>query len=178
MEIDDELEFLLSDIAASIVERAKDNLMKKRKRKGVLFTYTSSTNTTGTLKNSLRYRLINRGGVPEMKFYSKGAQKYADVIEQGRRADKRPPPSKNLIQWIERKGIKPRGADGRFIRVKNMDRWRSGLAFVIGRKIAKDGFSGVYYWQEAIDDELNARGKEISKMIEKYIVIKINEGWL
>jgi len=32
MEIDAELEALLSDIAASIVKRAQDNLMKKRKR--------------------------------------------------------------------------------------------------------------------------------------------------
>jgi len=62
MEIDAELEALLSDIAASIVKRAQDNLMKKRKRQGVRGSYTSATNTTGKLHGSLRYRLVNRGG--------------------------------------------------------------------------------------------------------------------
>jgi len=52
------------------------------------------------------------------------------------------------------------------------------LAFVIGRKIAKDGFKGVFYWQEAIDAELEARGKDIANTIQKYVVKKINEGWL
>jgi len=107
MEIDAELEALLSDIAASIVKRAQDNLMKKRKRQGVRGSYTSATNTTGKLRDSLRYRIINRGGVPEMKFYSKGAQQYADVIEWGRRPNRKPPPSDSLIDWIKAKGIKP-----------------------------------------------------------------------
>jgi hypothetical protein len=178
MEIDDELEALLSDIAASIVVKAKNNLMKKRNRKGVRGNYTSATNTTGRLRDSLRYRLIDRGGVPEMKFYSKGAQQYADVIEQGRRPDKGFPPPDKLIQWITKKGLKPRDASGKFIRVNDIDKWRSGLAFVIGRKIAKDGFKGIYYWQEAIDEELRIRGADVSRMIEKYVVRKINEGWL
>ncbi len=137
-----------------------------------------ATNTTGTLRDSLRYRIIDRGGVPEMKFYSKGAQQYADVIEQGRRPDKGFPPPPKLIAWITKKGLKPRDASGKFIRVNDIDKWRSGLAFVIGRKIAKDGFKGIYYWQEAIDEELRIRGKDVSRMIEKYVVRKINEGWL
>ena len=178
LDIDDEIEALLSDIAASIVKRAQDNLMKKRKRQGVRGSYTSSTNTTGKLRDSLRYRIINRGGVPEMKFYSKGAQEYADVIEWGRRPNRKPPPSESLIQWIKDKNIKPRGVDGRFIKVANIENWRKGLAFVIGRKIAKDGFKGIHYWEEAIETELQIRGKDIANTIQKYVVKKINEGWL
>jgi hypothetical protein len=178
LDIDDEIEALLNDIASSIVQRAKDNLMKKRKRQGVTGNYNSATNTTGKLRDSLRYRIINRGGVPEMKFYSKGAQQYADVIEQGRRPNRKPPPSESLIQWIKDKNIKPRGVDGRFIKVANVDNWRKGLAFIIGRKIAKDGFKGVHYWEEAIETELQIRGKDIANTIQKYVVKKINEGWL
>jgi hypothetical protein len=182
MEIDAELEYLLDDIAASIVERAKRNIKVKRTREGVrngsTYQFTAVTNTTGKLHDSLRYRIVNRGGVPEMKFYSKGAQQYADVIEKGRRPNKGFPPPPKLIQWITKKGLKPRDADGRFIRVKDMDKWRKGLAFVIGRKIAKHGFKGINYWEEAIDAELEVRGKDIAAKIEKYIVIKINEGWL
>lgn len=178
MDIDAELEALLSDIAASIVKRAQDNLMKKRKRQGVRGSYTSATNTTGKLHGSLRYRLVNRGGVPEMKFYSKGAQAYADVIEQGRRAGKTPPPSRSLIKWITDKNIKPRGADGRFIKVDDMDKWRTGFAIAISKKIGRDGFEGVHYWRDAIDAELEARGKDIANTIQKYVVKKINEGWL
>jgi hypothetical protein len=178
MEIDAELEALLSDIAASIVERAKRNIMVKRKRQGARGSYTSATNTTGKLRDSLRYRIINRGGVPEMKFYSKGAQEYADVVEWGRQAGRKAPPSESLIQWIKDKNIKPRGVDGRFIKVANVDNWRKGLAFIIGRKIAKDGFKGIHYWEEAIETELQIRGKDIANTIQKYVVKKINEGWL
>jgi hypothetical protein len=116
--------------------------------------------------------------VPEMKFYSKGAQQYADVIEQGRRPGRKPPPSESLIQWIKDKNIKPRDANGKFIKVNNVDNWRKGLAFIIGRKIAKDGFKGVHYWEEAIETELQIRGKDIANTIQKYVVKKINEGWL
>lgn len=182
MEIDAELELLLDDIAASIVERARRNIKVKRTREGVrngqTYKFIASTNTTGKLHDSLRYRIVNRGGVPEMKFYSQGAQEYADVIEQGRKPKSRFPPPDKLMNWIEQKGLKPRDADGRFIRVKDMDKWRRGLAFVIGRKIAKHGFKGIHYWQEAIDAELEVRGKDIARTIEKYVVKKINEGWL
>jgi hypothetical protein len=178
LDIDDEIEGLLNDIASSIVQRAKDNLMKKRKRQGVTGNYNSATNTTGKLRDSLRYRIINRGGVPEMKFYSKGAQEYADVIEQGRRPERTPPPIQPLMQWIKDKNIKPRGANGRFIKVDDGEAWRKSLAFAISRKIGKMGFKGVHYWEEAIETELQIRGKDIANTIQKYVVKKINEGWL
>jgi hypothetical protein len=178
LDIDDEIEALLNDIASSIVERAKRNIMVTRKRQGARGSYTSATNTTGKLRDSLRYRIINRGGVPEMKFYSKGAQEYADVVEWGRRAGKKAPPSESLIQWIKDKNIKPRDANGKFIKVNNEDTWRKGLAFVIGRKISKSGYKGIHYWRDAIDAELEIRGKDIANTIQKYVVKKINEGWL
>jgi len=179
LDIDDEIEALLNDIASSIVERAKRNIMVTRKRQGARGSYTSATNTTGKLRDSLRYRVINKGGVPEMRFYTKGGtQNYADVVEWGRRAGAKAPPSESLIQWIKDKKIKPRDANGKFIKVNNEESWRRGLAFVIGRKIAKSGYKGIHYWRDAIDAELEIRGKDIANAIEKYVIIKINQGWL
>lgn len=55
---------------------------------------------------------------------------YAPVIEYGRRAGARQPPTKALIPWVIKKGL---------VRGGNVQAKARGLAFVIARSIAKKG---------------------------------------
>lgn len=58
--------------------------------------------------------------------------------------NKQPPPD-ILSRWIKRKGIKPKGL-GRG-RDKNTGRYISNLAFLIGRKIKRDGIKSLSFFQ-------------------------------
>lgn len=60
--------------------------------------------------------------------------KYAGVIERGRRAGAKRPPSDVLVSWVLRKGL-VRGVKGK----ANRAQAAKGLAFVIARKIGRKG---------------------------------------
>jgi hypothetical protein len=50
-----------------------------------------------------------------------------------------------------------------------MDQWRKGLAFVIARKIGKDGIEGVPYFKEAFESVWDKRKSEFKPLIDKII---------
>lgn len=81
---------------------------------------------------------------------------YWKFIEYGRKPGRYPPPEA-IIEWIKVKPITPRpSADGRLPSVKS-------LAFLIGRKIYREGIAPVPAMAEAIDKvnaEMEARIQE------------------
>jgi hypothetical protein len=72
---------------------------------------------------------------------------------------KQPPPT-ILSKWIKRKGIKPKGL-GRG-RDKETGRFISNLAFLIGRKIKRDGIKSLSFFQAPL-------GIELKKLKEKML---------
>lgn len=93
-------------------------------------------------------------------------QTYWDYVENGRRPGKFPPPNR-IKEWIKVKPIKPRpGKNGK---LPTTDQ----LAFLIGRKIAKEGIDPKPFFQPALD-EANAHFKD---MIDYAILEDIDE-WI
>lgn len=81
---------------------------------------------TGAFKRNWFYQDIDRG----IRVYN--PLPYASVIEHGRRAGARQPPSNVLVEWVKRKGLVA-GVTG------NREAAARGLAFVIARKIGREG---------------------------------------
>lgn len=147
----DEYEALLNEYAATVVERAQSNLRIKRRVRGKLVNRVAS----GTLLNSLTYKLRIRYNKPTIDFTVKGdAGRYADVIEYGRKPypgdPTKRPPYKDIMQWIKIKPLKLRNRQGEFI--KSTESAIKSAAIAIAKSIGENGIQGINYYQDAIND--------------------------
>jgi len=143
----DEYEALLNEYAATVVERAQSNLRIKRRVRGKVVNRVAS----GTLLNSLTYKLRIRYNKPTIDFTVKGqAGNYADVIEYGRKPGAKMPPVKAIEQWIKIKPLKLRNRQGEFI--KATETAIKSAAFAIAKSIGENGIEGISYYQDAIND--------------------------
>jgi hypothetical protein len=143
----DDYEALLNEYAATVVERAQSNLRIKRRVRGKVVNRVAS----GTLLNSLTYKLRIRYNKPTIDFTVKGqAGNYADVIEYGRRPGARMPPVAAIEQWIKLKPLKLRNRQGEFI--KSTQSAIQSAAFAIAKSIGENGIEGISYYQDAIND--------------------------
>ena len=142
-----EFDKILNEYAATVVERAQSNLRIKRRVRGKVVNRVSS----GTLLNSLIYKIKVRYGKPTIDFTVKGpAGQYADVIEFGRKPNSKMPPVSAIEKWIRMKPLKLRNRQGEFI--KSTESAIKSAAYNIARSIGEKGIEGINYYGDAIDD--------------------------
>ena len=168
------LERYLNSFGKSVVNNAKGIL--KRKKKVV----------SGKLLNSISYKLKKDNDeltvqfmmVDYGTFVDKGVsgtkQKRTYVDYKGKRKDtpyefgktRDGGLTRGLDNWIVRKGIAPRDAQGRFIS-------RKSIKFLIARKIYTQGIQGISFFQKPLQlgmrDFYNQVGKAIKEDIENII---------
>ena len=168
------LERYLNSFGKSVVNNAKGIL--KRKKKVV----------SGKLLNSISYKLKkNNDGLTVQfmmvdygTFVDKGVsgtkQKRTYVDYKGKRKDtpyefgktRDGGLTRGLDNWIVRRGIAPRDAQGRFIS-------RKSIKFLIARKIYTQGIQGISFFQKPLQlgmrDFYNQVGKAIKEDIENII---------
>lgn len=147
----EDYEALLNEYAATVVERAQSNLRIKRRVRGKVVNRVAS----GTLLNSLTYKLRIRYNKPTIDFTVKGeAGNYADVIEYGRKPypgdPTKRPPYRDIMQWIKIKPLKLRNRQGEFI--KSTESAIKSAAIAIAKSIGENGIQGINYYQDAIND--------------------------
>jgi hypothetical protein len=159
----------ITEICDLIVEAAQRNIgatrtIRGKKRRRV---------STGTLKDSLNYSADFGSAMVKIKFGAMGrAKQYADVIEQGRRKDRKPPPYDEIAKWIKEKPIKLRNSKGAF--VKTSKEAIEAAAKRISWAISKRGIEGIYYYREAITSVMETHGDKFDAAILEMIKIKIN----
>lgn len=114
-------------------------------------------NASYQLMNSVHYSVTHEG---QTFAVSLSLLDYWKFIEYGRRPGKYPPPEA-ILQWIKIKPIIPTtGKDGRMPSLKS-------LAFLIGRKIYREGIEPVPVMSDAVD-RLNAEMEaRIQEAIDK-----------
>ncbi len=168
------LERYLNSFGKSVVNKAKGIL--KRKKKVV----------SGKLLNSISYKLKkdNDGLTVQFMmvdygtFVDKGVsgtkKKRTYVDYKGKRKDtpyefgktRDGGLTRGLDNWIVRRGIAPRDAQGRFIS-------RKSIKFLIARKIYTQGIQGISFFQKPLQigmrDFYNQVGKAIKEDIENII---------
>jgi hypothetical protein len=132
-----------------IVERAQLELGTRRSMKsGRGRAYTGRKVATDTLRKNLNVILSAQKGKFILKFGAKGAaSKYAYYVHEGRSKGKRPP-IHELVEWLRRKGIRPRNKEtGAF--EKSTEKKLEGIAYVIARSIGKYGIPEFPYYRMA-----------------------------
>jgi hypothetical protein len=138
--------------------------------------YTNAV-SSGTLVKSLAYRLKVKGKSIDISIYAKGkASQYFLARENGRRAGATPPPVSAILDWMRLKPIKLRDKEsGKF--KKPTEALKRQVAFLIARKIGKEGIKGWHafdYAYENIWDEYEAKvvaayGKDFSATLENQL---------
>ena len=164
---------VVNDMAKRFVELMQSDYRMKRKV-GRNFTNAVSS---GTLVKSLAYRLKVKGKSIDISIYAKGkASQYFLARENGRRAGATPPPVSAILDWIRLKPIKLRDKEsGKF--KKPTEALKRQVAFLIARKIGKEGIKGWHafdYAMENIWDEYEAKvveayGKDFNAVLENQL---------
>ena len=146
---------VVNDMAKRFVELMQSDYRMKRK---VGRNYTNAV-SSGTLEKSLAYRLKIKGKAIDISIYAKGkASQYFLARENGRKPGKQPPVDA-ILDWMRLKPIKLRDKEsGKF--KKPTEVLKRQVAFLIARKIGRDGITGWHafdYAFENIWDEYEAK---------------------
>lgn len=124
----------------------------------------SNHNASGRLSSSLEYEVAWKGGLLEL---SLSLEDYWKYVEEGRRPGKFPPPQK-ILEWIRVKHIAPRPYNGKLPTEQQ-------LAFLIGRKIAREGIKGTNDLNKAEESNWDKLLDIIDEAIEKDINESLDE---
>jgi hypothetical protein len=181
---DEEIIGLLDMLAQEIIEQAKRNIQKRNvitypsynvTIKGKIKTVPSQMRrqtrvASGKLLNSLTYYIVRYSSGPRI-FFRGGSEvnAYWDVIERGRRPNKRTPPSSAIEKWMVIRGIRPKR------KVKNLDKWRKGMAWVIAQHIGAKGIKGIEYFQKATNSVMSTYGVEIDTRFAKVLSVRVTD---
>lgn len=153
-----------------IIERAQRNIGATRTIRGKRRRRVS----TGNLKNSLRYKLKRKNDGANVVFDANGsASKYWDVIERGRRPNKKAPPIDAIMDWIKKKPIRLQAKGGGFI--KSTPQAQRAAAYLIARAIGKRGIEGIHFYEEAIQAAIEDWGSRLEEAMAKDIQEQLND---
>jgi hypothetical protein len=150
----------LQDFRDYVVQKAKYNLVAK--------------NTSGNLSKELdkSYVKVTKNGF-EMAFtmpiygmfQDKGVSGKKTVYTTPYSFKNKMPPTKALDKWVVKKGIAPRGKDGKFLS-------REGLKFAIARKIFLYGIKPSLFFTKPFNEGYD---KYINQELEKSFALDVEE---
>tara|TARA_R110000824_G_scaffold68667_3_gene177404 strand:- start:1266 stop:1811 length:546 start_codon:yes stop_codon:yes gene_type:complete len=158
------IEAYLNAFGKQVVNRAKGNLGKAK-----------GGNTA--LAQTIRFKVKPDGNGFVIKFYMADYGTYLDKGVSGNKKKQKfknqqnqletspfsyttkGPPIDILSKWIKKKGIKPKGL-GRG-RSKKTGQYLSGFAYLISRKIKRDGIKSLSFFQKPLRLGMKAFGKDL-----------------
>jgi hypothetical protein len=170
----DNIERYLNSFGKQVVNRSKGNLQKAK--------------GGGTaLEQSITFKVVTDDDGFSLQFYmnsygtfvdkgvsgTKKTQKFKDYLGKTinspyKYTNKQPPPN-ILSKWISKKGLKGRDKKtGRFISHKS-------LAFIIGKKIKRDGIKSLSFFQKPLGLGFKQFGKELLANVKEDIIDTLNK---
>ena len=174
------IENYLNSFGKYVVKQARTNLTKADK------------NVSKKLYNSIQYDfVIEANGDFNLQFkmdrYGEGVDKgvsgnkkkqsYKDW--QGKKQNSpgkgyttKGPPIDILSKWIKKRGIKPKGLGTG--RSKNTGQFISGFAFLISRKIKRDGIKGISFFQRPFGLAMQSFPDEFGDELKQDIIDTLN----
>ena len=165
------IENYLNSFGKYVVKQARTNLTKAKKNvskslyNSIKYDFVIETN--GDF--SLQFKMDNYGSfIDKGVSGNKKKQSYTDW--QGKKQNSpgkgyttKGPPVDILSKWIKRKGIKPKGL-GRG-RSKNTGQFISGFAFLISRKIKRQGIKSLSFFQKPLGLQFKKLEKDFLKIL-------------
>ena len=173
------VENYLHSLGKYVVKQSRTMLTKAKK------------NVNKDLYNSIEYKVVPDGDNFILQFYMLDYGKFVDKGVSGKKKiqeyktwDKRKiaspfqyktkgPPIDIISKWIRQKGIKPKGT-GRG-RSKTSGQYISGLAYLISRKIKRDGIKSLSFFQRPLGLGLDKFPTELLGAVKKDIIDTLNK---
>jgi hypothetical protein len=133
-------------------------------------------NTTGKLKESIRYEIKEIGDNIIVIFYAEQYWYYVNFGRKGILIDPTKPgqkaaPPQAITRWTANKGLRPRDADGKFLPVNRRN--VAAMNYMINRKIKWFGISGTQFWSKTMRIYLEQMEQELGKRIAKDLLNSI-----
>ena len=173
------IENYLNSFGKYVVKQARTNLTKGKK------------NVSKSLYNSIKYDfVIETNGDFNLQFKmdsygsfidkgvsgNKKKQSYTDwqgkkQNSQGKGFTTKGPPIDILSKWIKRKGIKPKGFKKG--RSKDTGQFVSGFAYLISRKIKREGIKSLSFFQKPLGLAMRKFPKEFGAELKQDIINSI-----
>ena len=159
------LDRTLKKFAEAVVEEAQRNIGATRTVDGKK----RRTDSTGKLRESLKWTYKNK----RLFFGSDDSTSdYAGVVEYGRTPGRKQPPTDAILEWIKKKPIRLRDETGAF--TKSTPAKQRALAYLIARKIGKEGTEGILYYNRALNKMFGKWSDRIADAYLEDIDININ----
>lgn len=151
------MERFLQRIISSVLARHGDRLVDRLRQELIR----EGKQDTGELIQSIQFTVDGLTLTINMV-------EYAQWVDQGRSPNSKFPPVQAIRGWVQRKGLRTDSSS-------SLEQQQRSLAYLIGRKIARDGIPPTNFIDNAITPKVikeleNDIVKEIEDNIEDYIV--------
>lgn len=138
---------------------------------------------TGKLAKSLDYDLSVAANSIALQFKM---EDYGLAINYGRGKSKSGSGGElypKILEWVKRKGLRPRNSKGQFEAWRNKEQQQKGIAFAVTRKIHRFGYKGTNFFNDAFKENYKKLPKQLKKAFEldvekflDYTIKDINNG--
>lgn len=138
---------------------------------------------TGKLAKSLDYDLGVAANSIALQFKM---EDYGLAINDGRGKSKSGGSGElypKILEWVKRKGLRPRNSKGQFQAWKNKEAQQRGIAFAVTRKIHRFGYKGNNFFNDAFHENYKKLPKELkvafaldAEKFLDYTIKEINNG--
>ena len=171
------IQAVLRSYADEVVRRAKSNLKIQQK----IGKRTGNRYATGSLYNSLIAKTSFYSGGMKIRFTTndEATEKYASVIEFGRRPGAKMPPPDEIFKWMQIRKVRLRDYSnpnlmkkGRFIPWSDEEGMKA--AWNIARAIGSRGIIGIRYFSDAILETFEDYGQEIADAYGREIIFQLD----
>ena len=166
-----ELQKVLDRFRDAVISQSKRNLTRLQK------------NSSKKLYNSIKGKVKAYPNSFHMEFSMEDYGFYQDKGVSGKNKKyntpfsykSKMPPSKAFDKWIVRKGLAPRGADGKFLK-------RKSLSFLIARSVYRNGIKPTMFFTKPFeaayknlpDDMVERFGLEVEQLFNQMVITNKN----
>ena len=143
------------------------NNLKKCLEEYSMYLLQASRNNMPTyyeLKDKIKFVMNVNGNFYEIIFNAPAYWKYAN---DGRRPGKMPPINV-IADWVKRRNITPYALKNGKLPTEDQ------LAFVIAKKIGRDGTTGIHFLEKSIDEQKSYWDDKISEAISNDIIAELD----
>ena len=143
------------------------NNLKKCLEEYSMYLLQASRNNMPTyyeLKDKIKFVMNVNGNFYEIIF---NAPKYWEYANDGRRPGKMPPVNV-IADWVRRRNITPYALKNGKLPTEDQ------LAFMIAKKIGRDGTTGIHFLEKSIDEQKSYWDDKISEAISNDIIAELD----
>ena len=141
----------ITNFSKELAKLLKIEIGRKRRRTSAFCrNYSTPIDSSGRLRKNTEPQQID---ITENKLsVNIESLVYGDIVDKGRNPRQKPPPVKDILQWIKDKPVRIRDIKGKIVSFN--ENKKRGIAYVIARSISLYGTRPTNFISDAIEDSM------------------------